>query len=392
MLGKGATFPNLYQAFGGRAACHRLAQAFYARVEHDPVLRPLFPEKSLRCAIEEFSAFLAQFLGGPGEDAQRRWWLSLRESHLRFKIGNRERQAWMANMVEALEEVQVQEPMRSELLAFFEQSSAHVVNQEKAVAITRSGCSIPENGIGAEISDRWKAQTLLDEVVTAIRNGNADRAIELAESQSLQAYGRSTYCGLLALMLRCGQGLMLDYVCAKLTNDPPLAQERYAGRTLLHEAAAAGNLTAVELLLRLGVDPNSRDAGGHTALYCLANECAAERAGRVVRALARAGGDVDADDGVKHCSPLHMAARRGNVEVAEALLNCGANIESRDTLGDTPLRRAVNCDKAEMASLLVARGADIQSKGSKGLTAILAARTTAMKQSLQRAIDRKTRR
>jgi len=31
--------------------------------------------------------------GGPSEDSQRRWWLSLRESHLRFKIGDRERKA-----------------------------------------------------------------------------------------------------------------------------------------------------------------------------------------------------------------------------------------------------------------------------------------------------------
>ena len=64
-----------------------------------PYCDALFPGKALRCAIEEFTAFLAQFLGGSPEDAQRRWWLSLRESHLRFKIGDRERDAWMQNSV-----------------------------------------------------------------------------------------------------------------------------------------------------------------------------------------------------------------------------------------------------------------------------------------------------
>src|SRR5579863_9174730 len=98
---------DLYQAVGGRDVCRQLSEAFYARVKLDPVLRPLFPGKSMRCAVEAFTAFLAQFLGGPAEDAEARWWLSLRESHLRFQIGSRERQAWMRNMVEALAHVPI---------------------------------------------------------------------------------------------------------------------------------------------------------------------------------------------------------------------------------------------------------------------------------------------
>ena len=75
---------DLYQAIGGTPACRKLSAAFYDRVAHDSLLRPLFPGKTVKCAIEAFAAFLAQFLGGPSEDAQRRWWLSLRESHLRW--------------------------------------------------------------------------------------------------------------------------------------------------------------------------------------------------------------------------------------------------------------------------------------------------------------------
>lgn len=379
---------KMYEAFGGVAACRRLSEAFYARVEHDPVLRPLFPGKTLRCAIEELAAFLAQFLGGPGEDAKFRWWLSLRESHLRVKIGLREREAWIANMTHALEEARIEEPMRSALLAFFEQSSAHLVNQEPGVAIDRGRSGTVDDGTRNEILRRWEAQSLVDEVVAVIRDGDAERAIALAETDALQAYGRSTYIGVLALMIRCGSRDMVDYVHATLTRDPTLVAERYADRTLLHEAAAAGSLTTVELLLRLGADPNSQDGGGHTPLYSLGNECTAEGGGRVARTLVEAGGDVDAHEGVKQCTPLHMAARRGNVEVAEALLDCGANIEARDTSGDTPLRRAVNCSKPEVASLLVARGADVQSRGSRGLTALSAARTTAIRQCLQRGLGR----
>jgi truncated hemoglobin YjbI len=78
----------------GFAICRELSTAFYTFVAKDSTLRPLFPGKSLRCAIDAFAAFLAQFLGGPSEDAQHRWWLSLRESHLRFQIGECKRRAY----------------------------------------------------------------------------------------------------------------------------------------------------------------------------------------------------------------------------------------------------------------------------------------------------------
>ena len=90
----GGRAANLYRAIGGSAGCRALATAFYAHVERHLVLRPLFPS-TFTCAIEEFSAFLVRLLGGDAGDTQRRWWLSLRESHDRFVIGRREREAWL---------------------------------------------------------------------------------------------------------------------------------------------------------------------------------------------------------------------------------------------------------------------------------------------------------
>src|SRR5947208_15686333 len=145
--------PSLYETLGGKAGCRRLAVAFYARVERDPILRPLFPGKTFTCAIEEFAAFLAQFLGGPSEDSQRRWWLSLRESHLRFQIGDRERTAWLANMAGAFEDVHLEEPLLGELLGFFERSSSHIVNKGAAVSIDRKN-----HATHAELAGRWEAQ------------------------------------------------------------------------------------------------------------------------------------------------------------------------------------------------------------------------------------------
>jgi ankyrin repeat protein len=153
-------------------------------------------------------------------------------------------------------------------------------------------------------------------------------------------------------MIGSGNGALIEFVHERVTGEPVLIHQRYGSRTLLHWAAGAGSLSTVELLLRLGTDPNVLDGGKHTPLYCAGNECASAESAEVVRALVRAGAQVDAHDGVTGATALHMAARRGNAAAVMALLNCGADINARDRRGDTPLQRAINCKKAHVAELL----------------------------------------
>ena len=121
-------------------------------------------------------------------------------------------------------------------------------------------------------------------------------------------------------------------------------------------AAGAGCLEVVKLLLRFGADPNIQGRGDHTPLYCVANECALETGAEVVRTLVGAGAHVNACGGVTQATALHMAARRGHVEIARALLDSGAAVLVRDRKGDTPLQRALNCRKSVVAQLLIERG------------------------------------
>ncbi len=106
---------TVLEALGGEEGCRRLSAAFYARVGKDPVLRPFFPGKSLRCATEAFAAFLIQFLGGEEEQTQFRWWLSLRESHARFQISPEARRAWLKNMEATLDVTPLDEGTRNAL-------------------------------------------------------------------------------------------------------------------------------------------------------------------------------------------------------------------------------------------------------------------------------------
>jgi truncated hemoglobin YjbI len=370
---------KLYRAIGGAGGCRRLATAFYAHVEQDPILRPLFPS-TFTCAIEEFSAFLVQFLGGEADATQRRWWLSLRESHRRFAIGPRERTVWLQAMALTLgdESLIRDAQVRAELLEFFQRSSAHVVNTGAPPA--------PEPPLSGELAPLWGEQLALDEAVELLRSPDKNvQCIKLLESPVLQArFARSpsVHASVLSLAAKSKTPLLREYAVSQLRANPSLVHERYSHwRTLLHDAAAAGDLDLVELLLDLGAGHTPDDDRARSPLYCVGNGCGAPGGGRIVHVLLqRTSAQVNATHGVKRCTALHMAARRGNVEVIEALLDEGADIEARDSMGDTPLRRAVNCNKVEAARLLLARGADPHSPGSKRLTPIGAARGSQMKQ------------
>jgi len=333
---------TLLAALGGEAGCKRLSSAFYARVGKDPVLRPLFPGKSLRCAIEEFAAFLIQFLGGDEEQTQYRWWLSLRESHARFRLGPAERRAWFRHMGATLDAAPLDETTRRAFRQFFEHTSAYIVGKQTA---------LPEHD---ELAARWVEQRILDDTIAAIAGSHDNEAMLLAPRFMSRP---SVFVGLLARMVHTARAGLVGFVVDAVEQDASLETRRFGGRTLLHYASGAGSLEVVKALLRQGTDPGIQDGGGHTPLYRVANECASETGPELVRVLVGAGADVNACGGVTRATALHMAARRGYVEIARALLDCGAAIEARDRKGDTPLRRAMNCRRHTVVQLLKERGA-----------------------------------
>jgi ankyrin repeat protein len=180
--------------------------------------------------------------------------------------------------------------------------------------------------------------------------------------------------------------LPLDDLRALLEEDPAPATLSDHGRTLLRIAAREWDLERVQLLLEFGADVLARDALGHPALYHAANAQMPGRAGdgpALVALLIERGAEVNARSGPGRMTALHMAARRGSVDLAGALLAAGAEIEAKDFKGDTPLRRAVNCGQLGMVRLLMAHGADPLSKDARGRTPRDAARHKTIRQALE---------
>lgn len=128
------TIDTLYDVLGGMPTFQRLADAFYRRVGADPVLRPMYPA-DLRLSSEHLALFLAQRFGGPSTYMQQRGHPRLRMRHFPFRIGRAERNAWVENMLAAMDEAGIPEPARALMQRFFEDSATFLINAPDATSL-----------------------------------------------------------------------------------------------------------------------------------------------------------------------------------------------------------------------------------------------------------------
>ncbi len=119
---------TLYEQIGGDETFRCLVDAFYARVERDPLLRPLFPA-DLGPGREHQFLFLTQYWGGPPRYEALRGHPRLRARHTPFRIGQAERDAWVGHMRAAIDEIAIPEPARSQLIDYFENAATFMINQ-----------------------------------------------------------------------------------------------------------------------------------------------------------------------------------------------------------------------------------------------------------------------
>ena len=117
-----------YDAMGGEPTLRRLVARFYAEVARDELLRAVYPEEDLREAEERLALFLMQYCGGPQTYMEQRGHPRLRMRHAPFRIGPRERDAWLRAMRIAVDEADVAEPYRRRLWDYFESTATHMMN------------------------------------------------------------------------------------------------------------------------------------------------------------------------------------------------------------------------------------------------------------------------
>ncbi len=123
-----STNQKIYELAGGEPAFRRLVDAFYARVERDPLLRPMFPA-DMEPGKEHQRLFLIQYFGGPATYSELRGHPRLRMRHAPFPIGQAARDAWLGHMLAAIDEAEIPEPARSAMRNYFEMAATAMINQ-----------------------------------------------------------------------------------------------------------------------------------------------------------------------------------------------------------------------------------------------------------------------
>jgi len=119
---------SLYDAVGGEAVFRAIVDRFYDGVAMDPILRPLYPEEDLTGARERLAGFLIQYWGGPATYSEQRGHPRLRMRHAGWVIGERERDAWLGHMSEAVASVDLPADARAAVWEHLERAAWTLVN------------------------------------------------------------------------------------------------------------------------------------------------------------------------------------------------------------------------------------------------------------------------
>lgn len=128
---------EIYAQIGSDQPFFTLVDAFYAGVEADPVLRPLYRD-DLSDAKRHLAQFLIQRFGGPSLYGTERGHPRLRMRHVPFRIGRAESSAWLRHMMAAVEATPEFRPFRQILGRYFADSAAFLVNHTEVPAVAEN--------------------------------------------------------------------------------------------------------------------------------------------------------------------------------------------------------------------------------------------------------------
>uniref|UniRef100_A0A8C2QA09 Poly [ADP-ribose] polymerase n=1 Tax=Cyprinus carpio TaxID=7962 RepID=A0A8C2QA09_CYPCA len=139
--------------------------------------------------------------------------------------------------------------------------------------------------------------------------------------------------------------------------------------TPLHEAAIKGKDEICKLLLRHGANPTKKNRDGNTPLDLVKDgdtdiqdllrgdaallDAAKKGCLARVKKLCTPDNVNCRDTQGRHSTPLHLAAGYNNLEVAEYLLQHGAEVNSQDKGGLIPLHNAASYGHVDVAALLI---------------------------------------
>jgi uncharacterized protein len=156
-------------------------------------------------------------------------------------------------------------------------------------------------------------------------------------------------------------GAMLALSLSTLTHAAP------AGAAAFVDAAMNGNRDAVRAFLKDGVDVNTTQADGMTALHWAAQKGDIELA----KVLLYASANLKATTRIGGYTPLLIASKNGDAAMIDTLAQAGADANATTINGTTPLMLAAAAGKPAAVTALLGHGANVNAKEAvKGETAL----------------------
>ena len=119
---------NFYEKIGGRPTFETLVRNFYAGIESDPVLLPMYPADDLEGAIQRLTGFLEQYWGGPGTYSEQRGHPRLRMRHVPFKVNPDARDRWLSHMRSAVDSLELSPLDDATLWGYLDRAAHAMVN------------------------------------------------------------------------------------------------------------------------------------------------------------------------------------------------------------------------------------------------------------------------
>jgi hemoglobin len=121
-----------YGLLGEEKALRELVDRFYGYMDTLPEAAGIraMHAPDLSEAKSKLFKFLSGWLGGPNLYWQEYGHPRLRMRHFPFSIGNSERDQWMLCMARALDDMDLDPPLRQGLLAAFGRTADHMINRD----------------------------------------------------------------------------------------------------------------------------------------------------------------------------------------------------------------------------------------------------------------------
>lgn len=213
---------------------------------------------------------------------------------------------------------------------------------------------------------RCRAQNTCRTCGYSLRGSRGDLCTECGTSRLLKRQGTPRLLRVLCLLHFAAAGVILGYA----------ATQRFTYPTF-YSAVIAGEEEVVASLLASGSNPNAPaddDAGpcSPSMMEDIRPLFAAARLGNleIVNLLVNAGADVSG----LNCglTPLAISVSQGHLEVVERLAAAGADLDGASGQANSPLEVAIMCEQLQLVDWLLRNGADVNSRSSGGGVPLMA--------------------